>query len=100
MKSVTRRTLVLLLESLISDAINRPRIIKEFSELGGNFSINDCTAQQRDTILDLIVDLSYYSEDPEALAEEPSLYGYERLQVEVRQALEVLAPGEKLMGSE
>jgi hypothetical protein len=53
--------------------------------------LEDSTEEEDEVLIDMIIDLAYYVEDPKLRAQDGSYYGEERLQSEISEALSRLA---------
>lgn len=87
------RDLVNLLERALSEPVGRVDAIRRFQKaiFEGSVPVNDVSAEEWQILHDLAYDLDYYEPDVRYRAEDPAFYGDERLEVELRQALEKLS---------
>jgi hypothetical protein len=82
--------LIRMLPEMLGDVTDRPNLIRRFQEVVWStpaFANEDTCGR---ILRDLAYDLDYYEPDPRKRAEDPSFYGEDRLEREIRGALERL----------
>ena len=80
-----------ILERILNNALNRKELIKEFQNLIWN------DEESIDILKDLAYDLDFYEPNEILRKEDPSYYGDERLEKEIKEVLQKLGkPNSKL----
>jgi hypothetical protein len=74
-----------ILEKILNDRLNRKNLIKQFQEYVWHHEV-----LQNKTLSELAYDLDFYEPDAMLRAQDPSYYGDERLEVEIKTALQKL----------
>lgn len=78
------------LEQLLADSGQRLEHLRRFQEAVWGEEVADADPDVDDLLGELAYDLDFYEPDPRARAEDPSFFGDERLEREVRAALDRL----------
>jgi len=86
-----------ILKAILSDKANRKQLVKQFQQ-----SIWD-KEEEEDNVIDEILselayDLDFYEPDKELRAESPSYYGDDRLEAEIKSALQKIEQYRKAAG--
>jgi hypothetical protein len=85
----TLSDLLAILNLALSHAQERTQAIKAFQRhVFDNHGVPGATVEQWDVLNEVALDLDYYEADPSKRQEDPSFYGDERLQKEIRETLE------------
>jgi hypothetical protein len=86
--------LINILRETLRDRSRRPELIDRFQGLvwHGPAAAGD---EAGEIFADLAYDLDFYEQDPKARSEDPSYYGDERLEEEIREALRKLGVAEE-----
>jgi hypothetical protein len=71
-----------ILKKILNDKVNREQLIKEFQQIVWNDD------NPNEILLDLAYDLDYYQPNNELRKEDPSYYGDEQLEMEIKSAIE------------
>ena len=86
--------LVAILREALQSRSGRKERIGRFQQLVWNLPELDSGDEAREVFADLAYDLDYYEPDPRVRGEDPSFYGDERMEEEIREALNKLGLGE------
>jgi hypothetical protein len=81
------RTLIEPLCSVLLDSEHRERWVKEFQDLAWNLPRLEPQGAEWDLLVDLAYDLDYYEPNPRLRREDPTFFGDEWLEDEVRTCL-------------
>ncbi|MBK9168353.1 MAG: hypothetical protein IPM24_12910 [Bryobacterales bacterium] len=86
--------LIGLLQQALSDRTERAAAIKALQNyiFESPTPVPGANAEQWRILNDLAYDLDYYEPDPQDRQEDPTFYGEERVEAEIREALEKLMP--------
>jgi hypothetical protein len=76
-----------LLREILVDTAMRKELVDRFQKLVLNGPALEATNEDVEIFADLAYDLNFYEPVPEARGEDPSFYGDERLEEEIRSAL-------------
>ena len=87
------KQLRLLLEKALSDQSRRAEHVKQFQMIVWDAGELDHRPEVDEKLRELAYDLDYYQPNERIRAEDPSLYGDERLEDEIRSALTSLPEG-------
>jgi hypothetical protein len=87
-----RQELIELLERAIADRTLRVRLVKQFQKRVWDSNDLDSEPHIARVLRDLAFDLDFFEPDEKERADDPALYGEDRLEEEIRSALLKLRP--------
>ncbi len=90
LKKIEIQKVIAAFENWIEIPKLRMTLSRDFEELVGNCEILDATPQQNELLSDLCHDFAYYTQDPAALREEPTLWNDEKMRDEIKSVLKQL----------
>lgn len=79
-----------ILISILNDKGNRENWVRQFQEYIWNKNPRFNNVEEEDILSDLAYDLDFYQPDMKVRKEDPSYYGDDRLEAEIKTALEKL----------
>jgi hypothetical protein len=80
--------LILMLSEALEKPLDRVELVKEFQKKVLEIDMEDEPDSLLEVLRDLALDLEYYEPNPEYRKEDSSFYGNERLEQEIKKALQ------------